>query len=61
MEFVETPAERFEGLKDFPFGPRFAEVDPAGLRMHYVDEGPSGAAPVLMLHGERPGRTSTAR
>jgi haloalkane dehalogenase len=52
MEFVETPAERFEGLEDYPFAPRFREVDPVGLRMHYVDEGPPAAAPLLMLHGE---------
>jgi len=52
MEFLETPAERFEGLKGHPFAPRFLEVDPAGLRMHYVDEGPPDAAPIVMLHGE---------
>jgi haloalkane dehalogenase len=52
MEFLETPARRFEGLKDWPFAPRFREVEPSGLRMHYVDEGPAGAPPVLMLHGE---------
>lgn len=37
---------------DFPFAQHFREVDPVGLRMHYVDEGPAQAAPVLMLHGE---------
>lgn len=37
---------------DYPFEPHFVEVDSAGLRMHYVDEGPRDAAPVLMLHGE---------
>lgn len=52
MEFLETPDECFDGLKDYPFAPRFLEVDPAGLRMHYVDEGPRDAAPVLLLHGE---------
>lgn len=52
MEFIETPEGRFVDLKDYPFAPRFLPVDPAGLRMHYVDEGPAGAAPVLMLHGE---------
>ncbi|MCG8588071.1 MAG: haloalkane dehalogenase [Proteobacteria bacterium] len=52
MDFLETPEQRFEGLKDYPFEPRFQRVDAAGLRMHYVDEGPRGAAPVLMLHGE---------
>lgn len=52
MEFVETPESRFAGLQDYPFAPRFETVDPAGLRMHYVDEGPREAAPVLLLHGE---------
>lgn len=52
MEFLETPDERFENLKDCPFEPHFQPVDPSGLRMHYVDEGPPDAAPILMLHGE---------
>lgn len=52
MEFVETPSERFADLKDYPFEPHFQVVDDAGLRMHYVDEGPRDAAPILMLHGE---------
>jgi len=52
MDFLETPDERFESLKDYPFAPRYHPVDPAGLRMHYVDEGPRDAAPVLLLHGE---------
>jgi haloalkane dehalogenase len=50
MEALRTPDERFAGLPGWPFDPRYVEVD--GLRMHYVDEGPSDAAPVLMLHGE---------
>lgn len=50
IDFVRTPESRFENLPDFPFAPRFFEVD--GLRMHYVDEGPPEAAPVLLLHGE---------
>jgi haloalkane dehalogenase len=33
----------------FPFESRYA--DAAGVRLHYVDEGPRDAAPVLMLHG----------
>ncbi len=52
MDFIETPPERFEKLKGYPFEPHFRTVDPAGLQMHYVDEGPRDAAPVLMLHGE---------
>ena len=50
MEFVRTPDERFANLPGYDFEPHYAEVD--GLRMHYVDEGPPHASPVLMLHGE---------
>jgi pimeloyl-ACP methyl ester carboxylesterase len=36
----------------FPFEPRFFDVDRArGIAMHYVDEGPRVAAPILFLHG----------
>ena len=47
---LRTPDECFEGLADFPFTPRYVEVD--GYRIHYVDEGPRDAAPVLLMHGE---------
>lgn len=47
---LRTPEERFRDLPDYPFEPHYAEVD--GLRIHYVDEGPRDAAPILMLHGE---------
>jgi len=50
MEFLRTPDERFNNLPDFDFAPRYVEI--AGLRVHYVDEGPPAVAPVLMLHGE---------
>jgi haloalkane dehalogenase len=50
MEILRTPDERFAALPGWPFAPRYAEVD--GLRIHYVDEGPPDAPPVLMLHGE---------
>lgn len=50
MQALRTPESRFEGLPDYPFAPHFVEVD--GLRMHYVDEGPADARPVLLLHGE---------
>jgi pimeloyl-ACP methyl ester carboxylesterase len=33
----------------FPFEARFLDVD--DLRIHYVDEGPRDAGPILMLHG----------
>jgi haloalkane dehalogenase len=50
MEALRTPDERFANLSGYPFVPHYVEVD--GLRMHYVDEGPRDALPVLMLHGE---------
>ncbi len=50
IEAVRTPDARFEDLPDYPFEPHYLEID--GLRMHYVDEGPPAAAPVLLLHGE---------
>jgi haloalkane dehalogenase len=49
-DVLRTPDERFSDLPQFPYAPRYATVD--GLRMHYVDEGPRDAAPVLLLHGE---------
>jgi haloalkane dehalogenase len=45
---LRTPDERFVGLTDFPFQPRYVEV--TGLRIHYVEEGRGD--PVLCLHGE---------
>lgn len=50
MEVLRTPEERFENLPGYPFAPNYIEI--AGLRMHYVDEGPRDAEPVLLLHGE---------
>lgn len=50
MEILRTPDERFVNLPAYPFAPHYVEVD--GLRIHYVDEGPRVADPVLMLHGE---------
>jgi haloalkane dehalogenase len=48
---MRTPDERFSALPDFPFEPHYAEVGD-GLRVHYLDEGPFDAAPVLLMHGE---------
>jgi haloalkane dehalogenase len=49
-QVLRTPDHRFENLADFPFTPRYATV--AGFRIHYIDEGPGDAAPVVLLHGE---------
>jgi haloalkane dehalogenase len=50
MELLRTPDERFADLPGYAFSPHYAEVD--GLRIHYLDEGPRDAPPVLCLHGE---------
>lgn len=50
MEILRTPDDRFANLAAYPFAPHY--VDAGSLRMHYVDEGPPTAAPVLLLHGE---------
>jgi haloalkane dehalogenase len=51
MNVLRTPESRFADLADYRFAARYHEVT-SGLRLHYVDEGPRDAAPVLMLHGE---------
>ena len=51
MKILRTPDERFAMLPDFPFEPHYSDIGD-GLRVHYLDEGPRDAAPVLLLHGE---------
>lgn len=51
MRILRTDEARFAGLPDYPFEPHYVNVEP-GLRMHFLDEGPRDAAPVVMLHGE---------
>jgi haloalkane dehalogenase len=55
MKALRTPEERFEGLADYPFKPNYlhvADTEGGRLRLHYLDEGPADAAPVLLMHGE---------
>jgi len=55
MKALRTPDDRFNNLKGFPFQPNYKEVpDGEGgfLRIHYLDEGPRTAEPVLLMHGE---------
>ena len=55
MEILRTPDNRFENLSGYPFSPHYVEVpDSEGgmLRIHYIDEGPLIANPVLLMHGE---------
>jgi haloalkane dehalogenase len=56
MQSLRTPDERFADLSGYSFAPHYVDVaagDGEGLlRVHYVDEGPADAAPVLLMHGE---------
>lgn len=49
-EFLRTPDERFENLPNFAFEPKYADID--GLRMAYIDEGPTDGRVILLMHGE---------
>jgi haloalkane dehalogenase len=54
MKILRTPDERFAELKDFPYEPKYAEIqDGEGgtLRIHYVDGGSRTADPILLMHG----------
>ena len=50
MKIMRTPDQRFQNLPDFEFEPHYLDIDE--MRMHYVDEGPADAPPVLLMHGE---------
>src|SRR5260370_7634406 len=50
MKPLRTPDSGLADLPYYPFAPRYVDLD--GLRVHYVDEGPRDAAPILLLHGE---------
>jgi haloalkane dehalogenase len=55
MKVVRTPDEQFANLPEYPFAANYATVtaaDGTELRVHYLDEGPRDAAPVLLMHGE---------
>ena len=55
MKTIRTPDDRFASLPGYDFAPRYAEIDDQDggtLRVHYIDEGPADAAPVLLMHGE---------
>lgn len=56
MKVLRTPESAFDGLEDFPFDPHYLEIadprDGTALRIHYVDEGPRDAKPILLMHGE---------
>jgi haloalkane dehalogenase len=50
MESILTPDYCFNGIKDFPYQPKY--VDYNGLKMHYIDEGNKNGEIILALHGE---------
>ena len=55
VEFLRTPEDRFQNLPGFDYQPHYLEGEGefAGMRQHYVDEGPKDAAVTfLCLHGE---------
>lgn len=55
MKVLRTPDDRFADLPGFPYEPHYvtiADGEGGELRVHYLDEGPPEADPVLLLHGE---------
>ncbi len=48
MDVYRTPDERFENLPDYPWAPRYTEVN--GLRLNRIDEGDGPL--VVCFHGE---------
>ncbi|NQY64900.1 MAG: haloalkane dehalogenase [Alteromonadaceae bacterium] len=55
MEYLRTKDSCFENLPDYAFSPYYLMVDDTEggeLRIHYLDEGPKDAAPILLMHGE---------
>lgn len=52
---MRTPEDRFRDLPEFDYAPEYSEIDDAEggrLRVAWVQDGPSEADPVLLLHGE---------
>ena len=56
MQTLRTPDDRFADLPDFAYAPHYVDItddiDATALRVHYLDEGPVDAAPILLMHGE---------
>jgi haloalkane dehalogenase len=55
VDILRTPEERFYDLPGYDFPANYAEVigdKRDSIRVHYVDEGPKDAKPVLLMHGE---------
>ena len=55
MKVLRTPDARFDKLAEWPFAPHYEVIDSSegeNLRIAFVDEGPRGASPILLMHGE---------
>jgi haloalkane dehalogenase len=55
VDVLRTPDDRFADLPGYRFPPHYVEVDDGEggtLRVHVVDEGPSGGEVVVLMHGE---------
>ncbi|MCZ2822878.1 MULTISPECIES: haloalkane dehalogenase [unclassified Modestobacter] len=55
MDALRTPEDRFTDLPEFPYEPRYVEVDDGDggrLRVAVLVEGPDDGETVLLLHGE---------
>ena len=55
MEYLRTDDSCFSALEDYDFSANYLTVDDTEggqLRVHYVDEGPKTATPILLMHGE---------
>jgi haloalkane dehalogenase len=56
VKILRTPDAAFDTIEGFDFTPRYQMIEDdatgAPLRVHFIDEGPRDAQPVLMLHGE---------
>lgn len=55
MQILTYDPTRFAAIPDYPFAENWLEIDLGdghSGRMHYIDEGPADAPPVLLFHGE---------
>tara|TARA_R110001592_G_scaffold111372_2_gene308396 strand:+ start:3862 stop:4770 length:909 start_codon:yes stop_codon:yes gene_type:complete len=55
VKTLRTPDACFDNLFGYNFAPHYLMVDDtegSELRVHYLDEGPKNADPILLLHGE---------